>query len=637
MTGTRASDLARADSGAPGATAAADGPGGGRITRLVERARRRPVVVATVVLFVLAVPLLLALGALRQPRWYPILDLAQTEIRVRDVGTTQSPLIGLPGRIGPFGEQGSHPGPLSFWALAPVYRLFGATSWALRVSSVALNLLAMGACLWIAYRRAGLRLMLGAGVGLAVLARAYGAFTIAEPWNPHLPLFFWMVVLLAVWSVVDDDLPVLPVAVVAASFCGQTHIPYLGLSVALVALAVGVAAVRVYRGPPDREARRRFTRWVLIAAGVGVVVWLPSVIDHFTANRSNFTVLWEHFSDPPEDPVGIGDGVRLLFVHLNPWTLLFDRVVTDTPQTTTNGSSLPGVLFLLVWLGSVAAAWRLRLRSLLRLDLVLGVALVLAAIAISRIFGFVWYYLMLWAWGITALMILATVWAVGALVSRRLDEPRRDRAATAVACTLAALVLVLSAGFSVDAADTELPTTRLSKTLGAVTEPTADALGDREPGRDGDYLVTWDDPIAIGSQGWGLMNELDRRGFQVFVPQHQRGGATRYQVIEPADATAEVHLVIGEGIDAWAAKPGVERVAYVEPRSRAERAEYDRLRTRVIVDLEDAGLTEAIPDVDSNLLGAARQAAGLADTERRIVRMLELGLPTAVFVGPPEA
>ena len=421
----------------------------------------------------------------------------------------------------------------------------------------------------------------------------------------------------------------------AGSFCGQTHIPYLGPSVALVALAVGVAAVRAYRGG-DAEARRCFVRWALIAGGVGVVVWMPPVIDQLTATRGNLTALWEHFSDPPEDPVGIREGVRLLLVHLNPWRLLFDRVVTDTPQTTTNGSSIPGVAFLAVWLGSVGSAWRLRLRALLRLDLVLGAALVLAVIAISRIFGFVWYYLMLWVWGITALMILSALWALGAAIAPRLDRVRRDRATTAVTVGLAAALLVLSGAFAIDAADTELPTARLSKTLGAVTDPTADALADREPGRDGDYLVTWDDPVAIGSQGWGLMDELDRRGFDVFVPEHQRGGATRYQVIEPADATAEVHLVIGQGIDTWAERPGVERVAYVEPRTRKERAEYERLRTRVIADLEEAGLTEAIPDVDSNLLGAARQAASLPATERRIVRMLELGLPTAVFVGPPE-
>ena len=36
---------------------------------------------------VVVLPLLVALVALRTPRWYPLLDLAMTELRVRDVGT----------------------------------------------------------------------------------------------------------------------------------------------------------------------------------------------------------------------------------------------------------------------------------------------------------------------------------------------------------------------------------------------------------------------------------------------------------------------------------------------------------------------------------------------------------------------
>ena len=71
-------------------------------------------------LLVLGLPLVVAAGALRRPHWYPVLDLAMTELRVRDVGTRYTPLIGLPGRIGTtLAEQGSHPGPLSFYLLAP--------------------------------------------------------------------------------------------------------------------------------------------------------------------------------------------------------------------------------------------------------------------------------------------------------------------------------------------------------------------------------------------------------------------------------------------------------------------------------------------------------------------------------------
>ena len=40
----------------------------------------------------------------------PLLDLAQTELRVRDVGGSHTPLVGLAGRIQAYGQQGSHPG-----------------------------------------------------------------------------------------------------------------------------------------------------------------------------------------------------------------------------------------------------------------------------------------------------------------------------------------------------------------------------------------------------------------------------------------------------------------------------------------------------------------------------------------------
>ena len=76
---------------------------------LAHRARRRAVV---------GLPLLVAVVALHRQRWYPVLDLAMTEFRVRDVFTSHTPLIGLPGRIGEYPDQGSHPGPLSFYLLA---------------------------------------------------------------------------------------------------------------------------------------------------------------------------------------------------------------------------------------------------------------------------------------------------------------------------------------------------------------------------------------------------------------------------------------------------------------------------------------------------------------------------------------
>ena len=87
----------------------------------------------------LSVPFLVALIALGRVHWTPVLDLAMTELRVRDAFGSHTPLIGLPGRIGTFPDQGSHPGPLSFYLLVPVYRLLGSTAYSLLVATAVVN------------------------------------------------------------------------------------------------------------------------------------------------------------------------------------------------------------------------------------------------------------------------------------------------------------------------------------------------------------------------------------------------------------------------------------------------------------------------------------------------------------------
>ncbi len=190
---------------------------------------------------VVALPLMVAVVALSQRRWYPVLDLAMTEFRVRDVGTRQTPLIGLPGRIGALPDQGSHPGPLSFWALAPGYRLFGGSAWAMEAATSSIALVWIGLATWIGHRRLGRAGIVLVAAIVAVFIRGFGLSVLTQPWNPYMPLLAWLVVLLAVWSVLcDDDWMLLPL-LAAASFAAQTHIPYLLMAGALGLLGAGWA------------------------------------------------------------------------------------------------------------------------------------------------------------------------------------------------------------------------------------------------------------------------------------------------------------------------------------------------------------------------------------------------------------
>ena len=74
--------------------------------------------------------------------------------------------------------------------------------------------------------------------------------------------------------------------------------------------------------------------------------------------------------NPPQAAGGPHQGVRLLLVHLNPWTVVGKRALA----TGLNATIVPGVVFGLVWAGSVLVAWRSRMRTIVMLDVTLALA-----------------------------------------------------------------------------------------------------------------------------------------------------------------------------------------------------------------------------------------------------------------------
>jgi hypothetical protein len=608
---------------------------------------RRAPLLALALLAILCVPLAVAVAVLHGPRWYPLLDLAQTELRVRDVGGSHTPLVGLAGRIQAYGQQGSHPGPLSFLALWPVYKVFGSSSWALQVASVALHAAAMAGILAVAHRRGGARLALAFGAVLAVLLHAYGTGVFVEPWNPYMPVLWWLLFLLAVWSVLCGDVPMLPVAVFAGSFCMQTHVSYLGLVGGMAALtALAVMAWAIPRGD-HRPGLRRLLKWTAASAALGVLLWLPPIIDQATNDPGNAAMIVENFRDPSDEPIGLRTGVELVAVHLNVWRLL-------TSDLGTSGSMIPAALLLAAWAASIVVAWRLRDQALLRLHAVVGAALVLGVISASQILGELWYYLALWAWGIAALVVVATVWTFAAAVHRRgagapdggaPDGDARptgrwspDAVARAGAIGLALVFAAWTALFVNDAAHAEAPAARQSLLLSRLAPATEGALA-RDiagtGGRDGRYLVTWTDPVAIGATGFGLLLELERQGFDVGVAEPYKRGAVEHRVLDPSDATGQVHLAVGEAaMRAAEDQPGAVVVGEADLRTEADIERYEELKDSVTAELEAVGAEDMIPALDTALMAVAIDQRVDVDTREDIAEMADIGQPAAVVVTP---
>jgi hypothetical protein len=583
----------------------------------------------------LAIPLLAGLVALRRPTWAPVLDMAMTELRVRDVGTAETPLIGLPGRIfGAGGVQGSHPGPLSFWVLAPVYRLFGSSGFALHVATAVIDLLAIVAALWLGLRLGGRRAAMGVALAIAALFVALGLGSVLEPWNPYLPILWWLVFLLALWGVASGDGPSAIALVASGSLCAQTHVPYLGLCVALGGLGA-VALLLFARRDADRRAAT--LRWAIAALALGVVLWLPPTIDQLTAEPGNYGLLLDHLGSPPDEPVGLGtawqEGLqRFDLVHLlvdpevNPGLLTRGRV-EEFPLAWRGGA------LLLAWAGLAAASWRRAPVELRRFHAVVAAATVVGIASVSRIFGVVWFYLLLWLW-VVALAALAAAVASALALWRGAD--RRPSLAAVPAILLAALVL----RSVVAAPDAEPSDDRLSLVLEALLDDTEAGLerGDGSAaGRDGRYVVGFSDALHIGSQAYGLVNELERRGFDAYMEPYRAVPITEHRTIAAAEATARVQLVTGHYLDLWREVAGAVEVASVDLRTEAEQREQAALRREVEAELRDEGLSELIPTLDDNLFLAAIDGRASRGLRVKMDRLLRLGGPTSVFVAPPDA
>jgi len=588
-------------------------------------------------------PLVAGTIALRRPPWSPVLDLAMTELRVRDVGGPDTPLIGLPGRIGGNGVQGSHPGPLSFWLLAPGYRLFGSTGFALHVATALLDVCAIGIALVLGHRIGGRRLASAVAVVLSLLIVGYGLGPLLEPWNPYLPLLWWVVFLLALWAAALGDRPALLVLVASGSLCAQTHVPYLGLCVGLGAVAA-VAVVALARRHPEECSSAR--RWSLAALALGALLWVPPTIDQLTEDPGNYDLLIDHFATPPEEPIGVRRAGTEVLEHFDLGHLVVDQV--REPGLLARGEldhfavAWRGAVLLVGWAGLAALAWRRSPPALRVLHLVVGGSTVIAWYSISRVFGVVWYYLMLWLWAVALLAVVASVWSVAVWRGSGAIDRGEDRPplrSPAVALPLA-LVVLLSLRATATAPDAEPSDNQLSRVLHALVPGTSAALaaGDGEAtGLDGHYLVGFDDALHIGSQAYGLVTELEREGFDVGMDPAFGVPITHHRTLRPEEATARVELVSGVFLDAWREVPGAVEVASVDLRTRAELVELERLRADVEAGLEQEDLAELIPFLDTNLFRAAIDQRASEPLRVKMDRMLKIGMPTSIFIAPADA
>ena len=599
--------------------------------------RRDPLALAALLLPV--VPLVVAAVAARSQDWWPASDLSLIDLRVRDVGSGDTPLLG------PFSRfDWSHPGPLMFWLLAPAYRLLGATATAGLAAAALQNAVVVVGIGLVAHRLGGRRLLLVTSLVVVALLRAMDGELLASTWNPWLALLPFALFLLLTWGVARDDLTLVPWAVAAGSFLVQTHVGYGALVGALGAWGVAwvvVGAVRARRAGPEAWTahRRRLVRVGGISVLVAAVLWSGPLVDQATEDPGNARAIATYFRDPPGEPVGFGVAADVTARELSPvgpW--LGGPEPLDFLARLQPTSPLLAVPFALAWVAAAVVAWRRRDEPALLLLGTAAVGIAAGALATSRITDQPYFYLFRWWWVLAMVGWLAIAWALvralpGTPPPTASDhrEPARGTTAATVwrplAPGLVAATAVLAVAASLGATD-PVPEGTHETAVEAITPPLLDRL---EP------ATTYElQPAGFSwfEELFGLANQLDRAGVDVVLGDGFAAHVGSGRTVGEAGPGDEV-LVVATGTaveDALAAGTD-ELLAEWDPLTAEERAELERLQREQAQNLIDAGLPEEVSRVENAGIAVYATVEPAIDPAAadRIAELLDRGVRVAVL------
>lgn len=407
--------------------------------------------------FVLALPMVLAVIGVARAGWVPTGDSGTIALRALDMWGSGRPLVGQFSLAGPEGtDQVFSPGPLLYVLLAPAAR-FG-PDWTLPATMALWSTGCFAVALAAARRIAGWWFAVLVTFALLATMRASGADAYAEVWNPWSALAPFAALILVCWLVALGNRRWLVVAVVLSSFAVQAHLTYLAPSAVLLAIAlVGgwwpASPSEAEAADPDGAAGAQRWRPLLVAGAAGLVCWAAPLLQQVRDSPGNLRLIAGAVRDPA--PV-MGPSVGV-----NVWwraSGLLPAFARDRSTQVAELGELRAAAGPAAWIGAallaaalVAVAWAARRRG--QRDVLVGalIALGLGAAAVSTAAkipidrSIVAPYALRWT--VTAGVVPWVVFGLAAsrfgLLARwgRSPDPRRG-AAIAVAVLLVLAVLI---------------------------------------------------------------------------------------------------------------------------------------------------------------------------------------------------
>lgn len=514
----------------------------------------------------------------------PISDYALTELQIRDI-PRYAVLNGLYSR-----DDWRHPGPMLFYLLAPFYWAVNGASIGMNLGALGINAAAIGGIAVFCWRRGGTPMLMCALLGCALVMRTMGADFLYDPWNNYVVTLPYGLMLIATWALICGDRLALPVAVITASFLAQTHVGYVLLAAPLLVLGAVWLVVPVLRRRENRARRPAVLRTVALSAAIGLVLWLPPIIDALTNNPSNVSRLSGYFRTSDEAKHSLGEGWRIVVGQYTwpPEWLTYKRtlVVGYGESSFMVDSAIPWLLIPVV----IAAVylWRHRREDApgaRYLVVVLGVASLLGVLAIMQTLGAALDYRLRWTWMPPLVAFVIAAWSLWQLAVRRWPNvERRILVPGAIA-----LIVVVSSVNVVTAATVPSPWDADSKVMAHIAP---EVLKQINP--DGNQVVLTD---SLSDAAWytrGLVLQLERAGVDVRVPADREALFGTHRVVQRDKPVQTVLLVLqGDDVARRLKDPMFHLIARWRPGPHSDFAEALRRREPLDRALRAGTLTQA--------------------------------------------
>lgn len=519
---------------------------------------RRQRTVAAVLVTLMLVPFGASIGRVVHVAWLPMGDNALIGLRALDVWSRHLPLVGQPSTSHLYGPRTgtAHPGPIEFYWLAVPMRILGPTV-GMITGAALVNVASVLVAAWVVLRRAGPAVAAWSLVGLAGVLWSEGTAVLSDPISSNVGGIPLLALACLVWAVADGDVRLLPLAVLFGSWVAQQHLAIVVPAASLVAVAAGgvvfiLVAVLRRRGAGRRALEGhgadvdRLWPWLVAAAAIAVLAWLPVAWQQLTGDPGNLTAIVDYARSSERPPLGWDAGWRTAAHAVGLPPLLSRSDLSGFSLVLPPVGPLERVVAGLTYLGllvTAVLAWRRQrpLALLAATTLVLAFAGVYntstipASIEASRINFYRWTFVVAWlAWTVLGWWVLIAAGWLGA-------RGRRPIGATVarVALVANAAILVIAAVASVATAGAD--DVRRDQPAFRAVRHIADAAVAEARGHQRVTLVLRGSaaPFTAGS---AVTLQLEAAGHSVVLPGVLARTYGQQRVLDPGDDPGQLIL-----------------------------------------------------------------------------------------------